>query len=60
VVDDPGNPQTLNRYAYAANNPLSNVDPTGHIVGYLAIPGLPANLWAAFCPRGQVRGRTAA
>jgi hypothetical protein len=24
------NPQTLNRYAYTLNNPLSNVDPTGH------------------------------
>lgn len=32
VVDDPGNPQSLNRYTYAANNPLSNVDPTGHFI----------------------------
>jgi len=24
------NPQTLNRYAYAGNNPLTNTDPTGH------------------------------
>jgi RHS repeat-associated protein len=32
VVDDPGNPQTLNRYGYAANNPLSNLDPSGHYV----------------------------
>ncbi|MCA8977811.1 MAG: VCBS repeat-containing protein [Planctomycetes bacterium] len=29
-VTDPGNPQDLNRYAYARNNPVSNVDPTGH------------------------------
>jgi RHS repeat-associated protein len=32
VIDDPGNPQTLNRFGYAANNPSSNADPTGHVV----------------------------
>jgi len=30
VVPEPGNPQDLNRYAYARNNPLRCADPTGH------------------------------
>jgi RHS repeat-associated protein len=31
VVPDPGNPQALNRYAFVYNNPISNVDPSGHV-----------------------------
>jgi RHS repeat-associated protein len=31
VVPGAGNPQTLNRYAYALNNPLRLVDPSGHM-----------------------------
>jgi RHS repeat-associated protein len=30
VVPDPGNPQALNRYVYAINNPLRYNDPSGH------------------------------
>jgi RHS repeat-associated protein len=30
IVPSAGNPQTLNRYAYAYNNPLRYNDPTGH------------------------------
>jgi RHS repeat-associated protein len=30
IVPDPGNPQALNRYSYANNNPLVYVDPSGH------------------------------
>jgi len=31
IVPAPGNPQSLNRYAYVLNNPLRYTDPSGHI-----------------------------
>ena len=30
VVQNPANPQTLNRYSYCINNPLKYIDPSGH------------------------------
>jgi RHS repeat-associated protein len=33
----PANPQALNRYSYALNNPLRYVDPTGHFVALSVI-----------------------
>jgi RHS repeat-associated protein len=30
IVPQPGNPQSLNRYSYALNNPMKYTDPTGH------------------------------
>ncbi len=30
IVPEPGNPQSLNRFAYNYNNPLKYIDPTGH------------------------------
>jgi RHS repeat-associated protein len=33
IVQDPYDPQTLNRYAYCRNNPIIYSDPSGHIFG---------------------------
>jgi len=32
IVPDPSNPQSLNRYSYALNNPVRYTDPSGHCV----------------------------
>jgi len=36
----PANPQQLNRYSYVLNNPVQNVDPSGHCIG-------PVLVWCA-------------
>ena len=30
IIPNPYNPQSLNRYSYAYNNPMAYTDPTGH------------------------------
>ncbi len=48
IVQNPSNPQTLNRYSYTLNNPLRYIDPSGHKVlwdvdeGYALSPAQPA------------------
>ncbi|HOV47372.1 MAG TPA: RHS repeat-associated core domain-containing protein [Anaerolineae bacterium] len=41
LVPEPGNPQSLNRYAYTLNNPLRYTDPSGHFawIPFLAVGG---------------------
>ena len=74
LVDDPGDPQAYNRYAYVGNNPVSVIDPTGYsrsgarsvgvtifsiIVFSIAGPaGMPAVVWASL--QGAVVGAIAA
>ena len=30
IVQNPSDPQTLNRYSYTSNNPINRIDPDGH------------------------------
>jgi hypothetical protein len=40
IVPQPGEPQALNRYAYAANNPVIYRDPSGHYITLYGNPGV--------------------
>ncbi len=48
-VQSPGNPQMLNRYSYALNNPVHFNDPSGHFIQFVL-----AIAWVAF--QGAVGG----
>jgi len=54
IVPEPGNPQALNRYAYALNNPLRYTDPTGHYIPLEEEPGTPAEFAVRQTPAGVV------
>jgi RHS repeat-associated protein/uncharacterized repeat protein (TIGR01451 family) len=41
IVPAPGDPQSLNRYAYTRNNPLKYTDPTGHSPMCMQFAGVP-------------------
>ncbi len=60
IVPDPGDPQSLNRYSYAGNNPLRYTDPSGffsedEIMKYLHVDNWDAVL-AMFNDGGQFAG----
>ncbi len=73
IVQAPGDPQTLNRYAYTRNNPLKYVDPSGHCFIFAGIDtvaciglwmlivggGTAAAVGAAYTPEGQKLARNA-
>jgi RHS repeat-associated protein len=55
IVQNPGDPQSLNRYSYCRNNPLNLVDPTGHsfwqtIRKLFSDTGVPSAVVNAFVP----------
>ena len=39
IVPEPGNPQSLNRYAYVLNNPVRYTDPSGYCIPGVNCPG---------------------
>jgi RHS repeat-associated protein len=48
LLPDPNNPDSLNRFTYAGNNPSSNSDPTGHFfLPFMGGWGFPMG-WAGF------------
>jgi len=44
-VPNPANPQTLNRYSYAGNNPLTYNDPDGHCFVFCVVIVVAASPW---------------
>ena len=52
LVPAPGNPQSLNRYAYVYNNPLRYTDPSGHCPVTVTLALKSATLYFA-SPHGQ-------
>jgi RHS repeat-associated protein len=56
VVADAFDPQSVNAYAYARNNPVSNIDPTGSIQEYVIYAKCPCGPASAPPPTPSVSG----
>jgi len=56
MIPSAGNPQDLNRYAYARNNPLAYVDPTGHFPWIVATAAVGAAVGGLIAYGAQVAG----
>ncbi len=56
IVPDPYNPQSLNRYTYCLNNPLTYIDPSGHSAedAYMAILQYISSLYGVWPQMGLI------
>ncbi|MBI3324328.1 MAG: VCBS repeat-containing protein [Candidatus Omnitrophica bacterium] len=52
LVPDPGDPQTLNRYAYVRNNPVNLVDPSGYKFWRTLFTAIGATVASVLLPEG--------
>jgi len=53
-VPNPGDPQSLNRYAYVQNNPLKYTDPSGHFANVIVGAAIGAVIGAAVSAGPQI------
>ncbi|MET8530121.1 polymorphic toxin-type HINT domain-containing protein [Micromonospora sp. NPDC005172] len=52
-VNDPGNPQQMPAYTYAANNPTTYSDPSGRVIAeYAGVDAPKTSEWKSHCPWG--------
>ncbi len=59
IVPNPGDPQSLNRYSYAGNNPVRYTDPSGHFSEDEIMKYLHADNWDAVLAMFEKGGKFA-
>ncbi len=55
MVPEPGNPQSLNRFAYGYNNPVKFTDPSGHYATWEGDPGSDFEVLTRIDRDGRIR-----